>query len=167
MTIAEIRDICLSFKAVTEDIKWGDHLCFNIGGKMFLVTAPDNVPVSASFKTSDEDFEILPNRAGFIPAPYMAKNKWIFVDDINRFSKKEWELHLRKSYDSILSKLSLKFQKEVSGGAILTSAKKLSEPKSAKKAVAKKKVTTKKSARSKAVKKPASKKLVRPTSRKK
>ena len=68
MTIADIRDICLSFPGITEDIKWEDHLCFNIGGKMFLVTSPDNIPVSASFKTSDEDFTALSNRAGFIPA---------------------------------------------------------------------------------------------------
>ena len=144
MTIAEVRQICLSFPAVTEDIKWENHLCFNIGGKMFLVTAPDNVPVSASFKTSDEDFEVLPNRTGFIPAPYMARNKWIFVDDINRFSKKEWENYLRKSYDLILSKLSLKFQKEISG---VTTAKQVPKKKktvSRKKATAKKKIASKK-----------------------
>lgn len=116
MTITEIREICLAFPAVTEDIKWDDHLCFNIGGKMFLVTAPDNVPVSASFKTSDDDFSALPNRTGFIPAPYMAKNKWIFVDDINRFSKKEWEKYLQSAYKLIASKLSLKLQKEIAGG---------------------------------------------------
>ena len=139
MTITEIRQICLALPAVTEDIKWGDHLCFNIGGKMFLVTAPDNVPVSASFKTSDEDFEVLPNRPGFIPAPYMAKNKWIFVDDISRFSKKDWEKYLQKSYSLILSKLSLKFQKEVADGKPIAMpvAKK-------KKVVAKKKVAAKK-----------------------
>ncbi|HEY3430615.1 MAG TPA: MmcQ/YjbR family DNA-binding protein [Cyclobacteriaceae bacterium] len=138
MTIAEVREICISFPAVTEDIKWENHLCFNIGGKMFLVTSPDNVPVSASFKTSDEDFEALPNRAGFIPAPYMARNKWIFVDDINRFSKKEWESYLRKSYDLILSKLSLKFQKEITSGKAMNSIPKK------KKVAAKKKIASKK-----------------------
>lgn len=116
MTISEIRDLCLTFPGVTEDIKWGDHMCFNIGGKMFLVTAPDNVPVSASFKTSDEDFEALPNREGFIPAPYMARNKWIFVDDIKRFSKKEWEKYLKQAYTIIASKLSLRVQREIVSG---------------------------------------------------
>ena len=110
MTIAEIREICLAFPGVTEDIKWGDHLCFNIGGKMFLVTAPDNVPVSASFKTSDEDFDSLPNRPGFIPAPYMARNKWIFVDDISRLSNKDWQKYLQRSYELIFSKLSNKLK---------------------------------------------------------
>lgn len=126
MTISEIREICLTFPGVTEDIKWSDHLCFNIGGKMFLVTAPDNVPVSASFKTSDEDFEMLPNRPGFIPAPYLARNKWIFVDDISRFSNKEWQKYLQLSYKLIVSKLSKKLQSEITGGkkVIKTPAKK-------------------------------------------
>jgi|APTNR8051073442_1049403.scaffolds.fasta_scaffold00001_449 predicted DNA-binding protein (MmcQ/YjbR family) len=116
MTISEIRDLCFTLPGVTEDIKWGDHLCFNIGGKMFLITAPDNVPVSASFKTSDEDFEILSNRVGFMPAPYMARNKWIFVDDIKRFSKKEWEKYLKLSYSIIASRLPLRVQKEIASG---------------------------------------------------
>jgi predicted DNA-binding protein (MmcQ/YjbR family) len=148
MTIAEVREICLSFPAVTEDIKWEDHLCFNIGGKMFLVTAPDNVPVSASFKTSDEDFQALSNRTGFIPAPYMAHNKWIFADDINRFSKKDWEIYLRKSYNLILSKLSLKFQKEVASGIATAKpvAKKKKTVVTKKKAASKKKVIVKKKA---------------------
>ena len=143
MTITEIREICLAFPGVTEDIKWSDHLCFNIGGKMFMVTAPDNVPVSASFKASDEDFEILPNRPGFIPAPYMARNKWIFVDDISRFSKKDWEKYLRLSYSLIASKLPQRIQKEIASGKHIRKAA------PAKKKVVKKKVVKKKKTASK------------------
>ncbi len=110
MTIDQIRSLCLSFPGVYEDIKWGNHLCFNVGGKMFLVTAPDNSPVTASFKTSDEDFNALPEREGFIPAPYMARNKWIFVDSISRFSPREWDNYLRVAYDLIVAKLPAKTQ---------------------------------------------------------
>lgn len=149
MTIVEIREICLSFPAVTEDIKWSDHLCFNIGGKMFLVTAPDNVPVSASFKTSDEDFAALPNRPGFIPAPYMAHNKWIFVDDINRFSKKDWEIYLKKSYALIVAKLSLKLQRQIADGKTTAKAAPVTR-KAKKKSVIKKKTVAKKKAIKKA-----------------
>ncbi len=120
MAISELREICLTFPGVTEDIKWTDHLCFNIGGKMFLVTSPDNVPVSASFKTSDEDFETLSNRQGFIPAPYMARNKWIFVDDIKRFSKREWEKYLKLSYSMIASRLPLCVQKEIANSIAIS-----------------------------------------------
>lgn len=113
MTIESLQSICKKFKGVTEDIKWEDHLCFNVGGKMFIVTAPDKVPVSASFKASDEDFEELPEREGFIPAPYMARHKWIFVDDIKRFSKKEWERYARKAYELVGAKLPAKTRKQL------------------------------------------------------
>lgn len=113
MTIEEIQTICNSFAGVTTDIKWEDHLCFNIGGKMFLVTAPDSVPQTASFKAADEDFEQLTEREGIIPAPYMARYKWVFVDDISRLNKKEWEKYLNLSYRLIHDKLPAKVRKEI------------------------------------------------------
>ena len=89
MTIHDIQQICKSLDNVTIDIKWGHDLCFNIGGKMFLVTSPDTIPVSASFKTNEEPFNQLIERTGFKPAPYPAKHKWVFVAYISRLSKKE------------------------------------------------------------------------------
>ena len=115
MEIEDIQKICKTFKGVTEDIKWEDHLCFNVGKKMFLITAPDKVPPSATFKVSDEEFETLPERQGFIPAPYMARYKWIYVDDINRMSKIEWQKYLKQSYNLIYAKLPLKIRKEIEG----------------------------------------------------
>jgi predicted DNA-binding protein (MmcQ/YjbR family) len=113
MTIEEIQALCEKLKGVTLDIKWEDHLCFNIGGKMFLVTAPDHVPVSASLKVSDDDFEILPQKEGIMPAPYMARHKWIYLDDINRFSRKQWENYILLAYSIVASKLPLKTQRSL------------------------------------------------------
>ena len=67
MTLEAIQQICKSFEEVTEDIKWEEHLCFNVGGKMFLITSPDLAPVTASFKVSAEDFDLLIEREGFKP----------------------------------------------------------------------------------------------------
>jgi predicted DNA-binding protein (MmcQ/YjbR family) len=120
MTIEEIETICKKLKGVTEDIKWGDHLCFNIGDKMFLVTTPDHVPPSASIKVSDQDFETLPSLQGIIPAPYMARHKWIFLDDINTFSKKQWEFYIKQAYQIVGSKLPAK--KQIQLGLIETPA---------------------------------------------
>jgi predicted DNA-binding protein (MmcQ/YjbR family) len=108
MTIEDLHYICKKLDNVTEDIKWGYDLCFNIGGKMFLVTAPDTVPVSASFKTSEETFNELTEREGFKPAPYLAKHKWVYVDDINRLSKKEWQQLIHQSYELVKAKLPKK-----------------------------------------------------------
>ncbi|MES2772636.1 MAG: MmcQ/YjbR family DNA-binding protein [Bacteroidota bacterium] len=108
MTIDAFQAICQKLPGVTEDIKWEDHLCFNVVGKMFLVTAPDSVPISASFKVSEEAFNELPEREGFIPAPYMARYKWIKVDDINRLSQKEWKHYVAEAHALVSAKLPKK-----------------------------------------------------------
>jgi predicted DNA-binding protein (MmcQ/YjbR family) len=113
MTIEELQKLCKRFKGVTEDIKWENHLCFNVGEKMFLVTAPDAIPHSASFKVSDEEFDELSQQLGFMPAPYLARYKWVHVDDINRLSKKQWEYYAEKSYQMIASKLPDKIKKQL------------------------------------------------------
>lgn len=96
MNLEELRQICLSFPHVTEDIKWETHLCFNVGDKMFMITSPDTVPVSLSVKTDEQDFESLCDLPGIQPAPYLARYQWIQVTDIDLLSKKEWEILSRK-----------------------------------------------------------------------
>jgi predicted DNA-binding protein (MmcQ/YjbR family) len=105
MTIEDVQIICKKLDNVTTDIKWGHDLCFNIGGKMFFVTDIDNVPTSVSFKTDEETFNELIEREGFKPAPYLARHKWVYVDDINRLSKKEWRHFISQSYELIKAKL--------------------------------------------------------------
>lgn len=40
----------------------------------------------------------------------MARHKWVFVDNINRLTKKEWVKYVQQSYDLIYSKLPAKNQ---------------------------------------------------------
>jgi predicted DNA-binding protein (MmcQ/YjbR family) len=113
MELAEIRALCLKLPAVTEDIKWENHLCFNVGEKMFVVTAPDDVPVSASIKVSEEDFARLCSRSGIRPAPYLARYHWVYVDDISRLSKKEWRELVAAAHQLISSKLPKSTRKKL------------------------------------------------------
>lgn len=113
MDLEELRKICLSFPKVTEDMKWENHLCFCIGEKMFLVTGPDQVPVTASLKVSDEEFENLSSKPGCKPAPYLARYKWIYMDNIERLSKKQWEKYAKEAYQLIAAKLPAKTKKEL------------------------------------------------------
>ncbi len=99
-----IRDICLAFPDVTEDIKWQHDLCFLIGGKMFCVTGIEE-DFGVSLKVKDEEFEELCTRNGIRPAPYLARYKWVFVEDEKSFSKKEWAFYLRQSYEFVKAKL--------------------------------------------------------------
>jgi predicted DNA-binding protein (MmcQ/YjbR family) len=113
MTLEELRKYCLSMKGVTESIKWEHHLCFSVGDKMFLITSPDEVPVNASFKTNDELFDELSLRKGMMPAPYLARNKWIRVDDIGRIGSNEWKKLMTIAYTLVFVKLTKKLQKEI------------------------------------------------------
>ena len=112
MNIDLFRNVCLSLPAVTEDVKWDNDLCFCLGGKMFCVTALDP-PFKASFKVTDEEFEELSVSEGFMPAPYMARAKWVLVSDPSRLSKKEWEQYIKQSYELVKAKIPKKLLKEL------------------------------------------------------
>lgn len=113
MTIETLQTICHQLPGVTEDIKLGEHLCFNVGGKSFLFTHPDGMPPSASFKVPAEDFEEIISKEGLEPQPYIARYKWVLARDISSLSEKEWEHYIRQSYRLIADKLPGKVKKEL------------------------------------------------------
>ena len=112
MDIEILRSICLSFPAVTEEVKWGNDLCFCIGEKMFCVTSLEP-PHTFSFKVTDADFEELSGSEGFKPAPYLARSKWVFVTDSSKLSRKNLKNYLRQSYDLIKAKIPKKQRKDL------------------------------------------------------
>jgi predicted DNA-binding protein (MmcQ/YjbR family) len=111
--IDEIRQYCLSLPKVTVDIKWGHVLSFSVAGKLFLVISLDDLPLAASFKVSDEDFDEMSNRKGFVQAPYFAKNKWVKVLDIDSESLQDWKKYILNAYNLIKLKLTKKLQAEI------------------------------------------------------
>jgi predicted DNA-binding protein (MmcQ/YjbR family) len=108
MTFEVLQAICRKFNQVTEDVKWEQDYCFNVCGKMFLVVGFDKVPVSASFKVEDEVFDEMTEREGFKPAPYLARRKWVYLDDIGRLGKKEWEQRIATAYGLVAAKIPKK-----------------------------------------------------------
>jgi len=110
--LEELTSIVEAWPGVVLDIKWENHLCFNVADKMFMITSPDVVPVNASFKVSAEKFDEWVGRVGCTPAPYLARYKWIRLDDISRFSKEEWTEILKEAYAEISAKLPARLKKE-------------------------------------------------------
>ena len=80
---------------------------------MFLITSPDQVPPTASFKVPDEVFEEVSSKPGFKPAAYLARYKWVFLDDLSRLTIKEWEHYIAQSYKLISAKLPAKVKKQL------------------------------------------------------
>ena len=62
MNSEAIRKFCLSFPHATENLQWGDDLCFKIGGKIFVTLSLSSVPQKICFKCSPESFTDLCER---------------------------------------------------------------------------------------------------------
>ena len=112
MNIESLRTLCLSLPSVTEDIKWGNDLCFLVGEKMFCATSADT-DQGASFKVRDEEYGDMLSREGIIPAPYLARAKWVYVLDFLWLSDTEWEHYIRQSYELVKAKLSKKLRENL------------------------------------------------------
>lgn len=112
MNIEELQAWCKSFPAVTEDIKWDNDLCFSVGGKMFCVASLDQ-PLRISVKVGDEEFDEISTRVGFIPAPYMARAKWVSVVDVSSLPQHELRQLISQSYNLVKKKLTIKMRKQL------------------------------------------------------
>ena len=79
---------------------------------MFCVTGFE-APLTVSLKVPDEEFDELSAKRGVRPAPYLARYKWVLVEDESAFTMKEWKHYLKQSYELIKSKLPMKLQKQL------------------------------------------------------
>lgn len=79
---------------------------------MFCVASLD-APFKCSFKVRDEEFEELSNTDGFMPAPYMARAKWVLVTNPSKLNKKEWEQYIKQSYELVKKKLTKKVREQL------------------------------------------------------
>ena len=113
MNIDQLRKLCLSFPGVTEQIQWGDDLLFKVGGKMFAVTRLEPAKVWISLKANPESFAELTERPGVIPAPYLARAKWISLESPDTLPEAEIAELLRESYELVLAKLPRKVRESV------------------------------------------------------
>jgi predicted DNA-binding protein (MmcQ/YjbR family) len=50
---------------------------------------------------------------GFKPAPYVAKYKWVWTEDINKMKKADWKKYLTRSYELVKEKLPAKLKKQI------------------------------------------------------
>jgi predicted DNA-binding protein (MmcQ/YjbR family) len=117
MNIDALRKLCLSFPGATEQIQWGNDLLFKVAGKMFAITPLEPAPVCLSFKVAPESFAELTERPGVIPAPYLARAKWIALQSRDALSAAELTELLRSSYDLVAAKLPRKTREALAGSS--------------------------------------------------
>jgi len=108
MNVDWVRELCLSFPHATEKISWGHDLTFRVNEKIFAVTVLEPAPVWLCFKCAPETFAELTERMGIIPAPYMARAKWVALETKEALATDELRRLLRESYDLVFAKLPKK-----------------------------------------------------------
>lgn len=105
MTLDTLRAICRALPGATEDVKWGQDLCFSVGGKMFAAVNLEP-PHQLSFKCAPEAFAELTEREGIIPAPYLARAMWVQETELGAaLERRELEPLLRSAYELVAAKL--------------------------------------------------------------
>jgi predicted DNA-binding protein (MmcQ/YjbR family) len=118
-----LRKVCLALPHTTEQIQWGYDLVFKVGGKMFAVAPLEPAPVCLSFKCSEESFAELTERPQIIPAPYMARAKWVALQSPDAIARAELTELLRASYELVFAKLPKRVQAEMSTKGFLESVR--------------------------------------------
>ena len=112
MNIEELREFCLSLKAVTEDIKWTDNLVFSVAGKMFCLAGLEP-PLQVTLKVPEDQFDELTQSAEIIQGSHCARRKWMTILDESRFGRAEWEQYILQSYRLVISKLPQKTRENI------------------------------------------------------
>ena len=115
MNIEKFRKHCLSMPGATETVQWGNDLVFKVGGRMFAVAALDaGASHRVSFKCSDEGFAELQEIDGAVPAPYLARAKWIALERFDAVSDREIQDRVAQAYALVFAKLTKKEQAKIS-----------------------------------------------------
>lgn len=83
---------------------------------MFAVMPLEPARVWLSLKVTPENFAELTERPGIIPAPYLARAKWIALESRDALSTAELAPLLRSSYDLVVAKLPRKTRDAISRG---------------------------------------------------
>jgi len=154
-----VRAFCLSLPYATEDVQWEHDLLFRIAGKMFCVAnlEPGMSPTKIAFKCTPEKFAELVEVEGIIPAPYMARNHWVAILDMDALRQPEMKELIQGSYQMVLEKLPKKTQARLGAGVSSKPAVKPAKTEAGKSRPAKTKTTKAKTIQARATKKKAAK----------
>jgi predicted DNA-binding protein (MmcQ/YjbR family) len=104
MDLDSLRRYCLSFPQATENLQWGDELCFKVGGKIFAMLGLDATPQKLCFKCAPEMFGELVEQEGIVPAPYVGRYKWVLLQRLDVLRDAELQDLIRQSYEMVAAK---------------------------------------------------------------
>ncbi|TCS16107.1 MmcQ/YjbR family DNA-binding protein [Caulobacter sp. BK020] len=113
MTPEAFHAAALALPGATMTIQWGDDHVYKVGGKMFAVLGGAVGAGGFSFKASDVAFEVLSETGRAMPAPYLARAKWLHIADLAAQDDDEVADWLKTAHGLIAAKLTRKARAEI------------------------------------------------------
>jgi predicted DNA-binding protein (MmcQ/YjbR family) len=96
-----------SLPGATRDIKWGADECYSIGGRMFAVFGIDGGREHGmSIKVDPERFLELTDIDGIVPAPYLARARWVKFERADALPAADVKGLVSRSHALIAAKLT-------------------------------------------------------------
>jgi len=106
---AEIEAFCLSLPAATLSVQWGEERVYKLGGKMFAMLGSKNDrPHHLFFKAGETSFHILTHMRHIIPAPYLARAHWVYLERLDALKTKELKAYLERAHALVAAGFSKK-----------------------------------------------------------
>ena len=103
----DFDDYCGSLKSTTHIIQWRGASVWKIGGKIFAIhpDISEGQEHKLSFKCSDFSYQILCELPEIIPAPYLARAKWVQITSEDAMNNEDICDYLKTAYEIICQKL--------------------------------------------------------------
>lgn len=115
MNRAEFNTFCSVFPAAEHVVQWGNSDVWKAGGKLFAVCGWADGEDAFTFKAGEIAFEVLQERSGVRPAPYLASRgmKWLQQYAQNGLTDAELKDCIALSYQLVTAGISKRKRAEL------------------------------------------------------
>lgn len=120
MTRDTFDEFCATLPATTHIIQWGNASVWKVGGKIFAICSTWGKAAEGeakgdrfSFKCSQLSYQILIEQDGLVPAPYLARAKWVAMENEHALSDDELKSYITNAHKIIVGKLTKVLRQEL------------------------------------------------------
>jgi predicted DNA-binding protein (MmcQ/YjbR family) len=113
MSFAALKKHAAGLPAATVDLKWQVDWVASVGGRMFFVGGPEPRWSRVAFKVEEHRFLELTGLPGIVPAPYLARAKWVQVQDMAALPLAHLKALVERSHALVASRLTRAQRREL------------------------------------------------------
>ncbi len=119
MTLDEYNGFCAALPHTSHVVQWGGAHVWKVAGKVFAIAGwSDGTELAVTFKCSAMSFDLLKDKPGVRPAPYLASRGMLWLQRAGPQTLKDRDLknYIRESHRLVAAGLPKRLQKELGLG---------------------------------------------------